>query len=244
MKRIVAGIYYIRNLINNRVYIGSSVDIIQRWIDHKKALRHNKHENQYLQNAWNKYGEQNFSFNIIRKVKFGDILTCCEQIYLDLCESYERDKGYNICKYADNHKPSKETVEKIRLASSGKNNSMYGKIPWNKGLTKETDPRMVRISQEQSGENSWMWGRHHSSKTKEVLSKLASGQNNPMWGKHHPQEIIERMRTISKNKHPSQDVKEKIRKANTGKHLSYETKKRMSVTIHKKYWNRISRDWS
>lgn len=45
------GVYKITNLINSKFYIGSSVNIGQRWFKHKALLRHNKHENPKLQNA-------------------------------------------------------------------------------------------------------------------------------------------------------------------------------------------------
>lgn len=47
------GIYKI--IINNKVYIGSSFNIQKRLIQHKSDLKNNRHDNQYLQNAYNKY---------------------------------------------------------------------------------------------------------------------------------------------------------------------------------------------
>jgi predicted GIY-YIG superfamily endonuclease len=46
------GIYYIKNIINGKIYIGSSVQIGIRWQQHKAALRENKHHCIYLQHAW------------------------------------------------------------------------------------------------------------------------------------------------------------------------------------------------
>lgn len=45
------GIYKILNTANNKVYIGSSININNRWAKHKALLRHNKHENPKLQNS-------------------------------------------------------------------------------------------------------------------------------------------------------------------------------------------------
>ena len=61
------GIYAIKNIINDKIYIGSSKNLHKRIDDYKYNLRHNKHRNQYLQNAWNKYGEKSFEFNIIEE---------------------------------------------------------------------------------------------------------------------------------------------------------------------------------
>lgn len=61
------GVYRIVNLVNNNTYIGSSININRRLTQHRLELRCNKHPNHYLQNAWNKYGEENFEFQIIER---------------------------------------------------------------------------------------------------------------------------------------------------------------------------------
>lgn len=55
-----AGVYKISNSSNGKCYIGSSIDIDRRRLEHFSALLHNKHINQHLQNAYNKYGEGMF----------------------------------------------------------------------------------------------------------------------------------------------------------------------------------------
>ena len=60
-----AGIYMLTNLISGKRYIGSSKNLRQRLWEHRSLLRHNKHVNRHLQNAWNKYGEDNFEYSII-----------------------------------------------------------------------------------------------------------------------------------------------------------------------------------
>lgn len=59
------GIYKIQNAINNKIYIGESLDILRRWEEHINELKNKIHYNKKLQNDWNKYGEENFTFNII-----------------------------------------------------------------------------------------------------------------------------------------------------------------------------------
>ena len=66
---MVSGIYCIENKINNKKYIGQSIDIDRRWQEHKNELNRNAHANQYLQNAWNKYDAFNFDFYIIKACK-------------------------------------------------------------------------------------------------------------------------------------------------------------------------------
>ena len=60
-----SGIYCIKNLITNKLYIGKACYVKARIGAHKWLLRNNKHVNIHLQHAWNKYGEFNFKFDIV-----------------------------------------------------------------------------------------------------------------------------------------------------------------------------------
>lgn len=67
----MACIYQIKNLINNKIYIGSTIrPAYKRKYEHFSDLRKNKHCNTYLQRSFNKYGEQNFKFIILDKLFF------------------------------------------------------------------------------------------------------------------------------------------------------------------------------
>ena len=58
----LSGVYEIKNKVNGHRYVGSSVNISNRVWRHKRHLLLNKHCNDHLQRAWNKYGEINFTF--------------------------------------------------------------------------------------------------------------------------------------------------------------------------------------
>lgn len=90
-----SGIYQIRNLVNGKVYIGSSVNMYDRWCEHRSELKHNSHHSQKLQRAYNKYGEHNLIFEVIEQVDTLELLDK-EQYYINLHNSVEN--GYNICK--------------------------------------------------------------------------------------------------------------------------------------------------
>lgn len=62
---IIYYVYKIENLCNNKKYIGCSKHGKTRFKQHRSLLNKNKHKNQYLQNSWNKYGEDNFDFIIV-----------------------------------------------------------------------------------------------------------------------------------------------------------------------------------
>lgn len=90
------GIYCITNKMNKKSYIGSSSNINKRIINHKSRLKNNKHPNQYLQNAYNKNGIENFIFSILEVVENNtskDELLKLEQIYID---SFNKETLYNL----------------------------------------------------------------------------------------------------------------------------------------------------
>ena len=88
------GIYGIKNLINSKIYVGKTgMNFGDRWDSHKSLLRNNKHFNPYLQNAWNKYGEENFDFEIVEECDVEE-LDKKEQYYI---KSYkEKNISYNL----------------------------------------------------------------------------------------------------------------------------------------------------
>ncbi len=93
---MTSGIYKILNKLNKKVYIGSSLNIKNRWKNHLKLLVKNKHHSLYLQHAWNLYGSDNFEFIIIEEVTNKDDLIKREQTYLDRLKSYIPVNGYNV----------------------------------------------------------------------------------------------------------------------------------------------------
>ena len=93
---MICGIYKITCKINNRIYIGSSKNIMQRWKEHKQKLNKNIHDNMFLQRDWNRYGEDNFIFEILEECEFGTQFVA-EQKYLNELKPFFKDgTGYNI----------------------------------------------------------------------------------------------------------------------------------------------------
>jgi len=120
---IIQGVYLIRNKVNNKVYIGSSINIKRRWRDHIYELSRNRHNNIHLQNAWNKYGKDNFEFVILEEVEDKSILRDREQYWLNKYQSFNPSMGYNISLNTRHYKPMylpREIIEKSALQKFGR----------------------------------------------------------------------------------------------------------------------------
>lgn len=94
-RKKICGIYIIKNKINNKVYIGQSIDIHKRWLNHKNKLRKYKHDNIHLQRSWNKYGEENFEFSILELCN-KKLLSKKEREYIKKYKANIDNYGYNL----------------------------------------------------------------------------------------------------------------------------------------------------
>lgn len=94
-----SGIYCIQNIVNNKVYIGKSINIYRRIKNHIGALNMNfhKHENEYLINSWNKYGRKNFKYFVLEYLEINEKLLEERELYwIKEYDSTNPLKGYNL----------------------------------------------------------------------------------------------------------------------------------------------------
>lgn len=153
------GIYQIKNELNGKLYIGSSVNIERRWRVHLAGLRLGWHHNPHLQAAFRKYGEQAFAFSVLECVASLELIDR-EQHYLDTLLP-----EYNISAVAGSwlgRHHSRESRRKISEAKKGKRNPQYG------------------LRDEQTS----FYGKHHSEETKHKMSEARRGTGHPNYGKH------------------------------------------------------------
>ena len=119
-------IYKITCKSNNKFYIGSASYYDKRIGTHIALLRRNKHANPYLQNAFNKYGEDSFVFDIIEYVESQELLIEREQFWIDKTKCYDRHVGFNQLKIAGTtkgHFMPESAKQKIREYQTGKKDS-------------------------------------------------------------------------------------------------------------------------
>ncbi len=237
------GIYQILNIVTGKCYIGSAIDIKQRWRGHKSGLRRGTSKNIKLQNTWNKHGEQAFEFNIIEIIDVDkEELYKREQYYIDFFDSVKN--GYNLSPAAGSnagYKHSKETRHNMKLAKAGQHdgekNPFYGKhhseetrkllseINTGKTHSEETKAKISAIS----------LGQRHTEETKEHLREVNSGEGNPMYGRRGEDSPFYGVPR-------SEETKAKLREANLGENSpwwgkthSEETKAKMSASAKKRW---------
>lgn len=126
---MTCGIYCIHNKINNNKYIGQSINIEKRFETHKYYLNRKSHHNQHLQSAWNKYGEHNFEFSILKRCKH-QYLDRFEKMYIRQYNSIE--DGYNIT-YGYQDRRVIHTKKRLEMSKSTTKTGIYG-------LSKRTRP--------------------------------------------------------------------------------------------------------
>lgn len=116
-REVYTGIYKISSIAHlERVYVGSSVNVFDRWRGHFRGLHKGDHFSRKLQRHFNKYGGGDLVFSILLECAREDLIAN-EQHFLDLLQPY-----FNTRKYADSQlgvKHSEATKRKISLAKKG-----------------------------------------------------------------------------------------------------------------------------
>ena len=161
------GIYRITNKENGMSYIGKTgMNFGDRWDSHRALLRSGKHDNPYLQNAWNKYGESCFEFVVVEVVADASLLNELEMKYIaeyrKMNLSYNLhdggDGGYNLGKHLSD-------VTKRRIGEKNRVN-MTGRHP-----SEETRRRMSASHQKRYDN----WTDDERKEFGKRMSKCSSG---------------------------------------------------------------------
>jgi hypothetical protein len=225
------GIYEIINKINGKKYIGSSSNLNYRKNSHFRDLKNNKHHCKYLQNSYNKYGNENFTFNIIEIINYNedkiilkDNLLTKEQFYID---KFKNDKIlYNECLIAGSclgRKLTKEHKRKLSESKKSIRNPQYGR--------KYTDEEKDVLRQ---------YSLNMSKESREKISKAGKG-NNYRLGKKQSKESRKKISDSNKGKHNqkrSDETRKKISNAVKGRIVSEETKSKKSLAMFGKKRNK------
>jgi group I intron endonuclease len=175
----MVGIYSIKNSKNNKIYIGSSVDIKSRWRLHKHELLNNKHHSQYLQRSWNKYGEDVFIFEIMEECDTLFLLER-EQFYIDTFNpEYNSNVVAGNCTSRILSQESKDKISKGNLGKihSEETKKLMSLYRINNPLV-FTDEIRTKISKSKLGSNNPMYGKTFTEKHRKSISESNKGKTH------------------------------------------------------------------
>lgn len=208
------GIYKITNLVNNKVYVGQAIDLEKRLSEHRFSLLGNRHINKHLQNAWNKYGEENFKFEVI-EVCSEDKLTEREQYWIDYYGGMNSNNNYNQREASSKGHLSEESKQKMSISQLG---------------------HLVKAETRQKMRNR-MLGNNYGSKvmqekwkSEEWRNKIIElhKNNTYMKGKHQTEEAKRKIGEASRNHKHTNEAKQKISQTHKGIPKSYEHKQKIA----------------
>ena len=102
-KKFQIGVYQIRNTINNKVLIDSSVDLVAIWNRERFQLNFGNHPNTELQKDWKEYGEDKFSYEILTEIDQKEESSAnykkeakeLERMFIEELQPFG-EKGYNV----------------------------------------------------------------------------------------------------------------------------------------------------
>lgn len=237
MLEIESGIYRIVNTNSGNLYVGSAVNLAKRWQHHKEDARNGTHYSKALQNAWDKHGEDAFSFEVIEYVENPDKLIEREQYWIDTLEAYS--KGYNCS-------PTAGSPRGVKHSEEARRNMSRAHIEWNERRLQE--------------------GKSHPSKGKKMRPEVveanrqtqlrlnaerrARGEEHPSKGRKASPEEVEahrqrRLKYVAERKALGLPVSnegykwtseqiEKVRLTRIGRPQSEETRRKRSESMKKR----------
>lgn len=236
------GVYKITNTVTGDFYIGSSVSLAKRFRDHRYTLESNYHRNVHLQNAWNKYGADNFLFEVILYCDKSMTLYY-EQVLID-----GLNPTYNIARVAlapfQGLKHTEEHKQKLSEVRSGDGNYFFGKNHTKESKRKIseamkgrpfTEEHRRKISEAQMGERNHRFGKCFSEETRQKMSDSHMGEKNLNFGKHRSEETKRKISEANKGYKHTEEAKQRMSKSQTGRKHSEETKRKIGEANRLRY---------
>lgn len=171
-------IYAIQCKVNDKIYIGQTINYKNRIENHKRALKTNKHTNPYLQQDYNEYGIDNFMFYKLEENVPDTLNLKRETYYMNLYGGTNSEMIYNV---KGNFNDDNRLYAKRKVAHfKGK----YDAFKCHKHTIK---------SKQQIGNSlrqAYKEGRH---KCAGAVAGNRSGSNNAFYGKHHTDEVKQKL---------------------------------------------------
>jgi len=223
---MTCGIYAITAMVDGRidkVYVGQSVSIKERWINHRWKLRKGISTNPIMQNVFNKYGEDCLSFTILEECE-RDKKTLAEREmhhFTILSGIYGDGAMMNIFKNEMTSRlgtpHSEETKRKISLANQGPRSD--------KQIAADRKLATCNIGRKLSPESiakrtAKQTGIKRSEETKRRMREAM--KNRPSMSEETKRKISETKK--AKGQKPSSEHMEKLRQLAVGRPMSEKNK--------------------
>lgn len=210
MKTVKSGIYQIRHKNSGKVYVGSAINIRERFIRHRYELKHNKHFNQVLQRSWNKYGPEEFEFLILESVENHNDLHGRETYWISELRATERKYGFNHLPSGGGWLGGKHSEESKAKISAGNK----GKIISDEVRRAVSATSKLRYAETLGRYKGQMKGKTMSAEARAKISKTRQARMTD--------DLRQRISEGLQGKPKSQEHRERLRAAMTGKKQSPE----------------------
>jgi group I intron endonuclease len=235
-------IYKITNLINNKLYIGQTVNISKRWSQHKTEAKRDD-PRMVVNQAMKKHGIENFTFDIIAECETIDDANIIETELIVQYQSHiSLGNGYNVSNGGSNAPKTEEWKEHMSKLFTGRPISEETKKKISdaligRPLSEETKKKMSEVRQNMPAEQ------------RQKISEALEG--HPFWGgmtgKHHSEEACKKISesNMGKPKH-NEASRKKISDGGKGKKRSQEFKDNLSQLYKNRTWKLVDgkRVWS
>src|ERR1700690_3382290 len=178
-------VYKITNMQNNKIYIGQTNNLKQRWAQYKSSVKR-KVGDLLVIKSMIKRGVINFLYECIATCKNQDDCNLCEIECIKQYDAQNMEKGYNIDPGGKNNPRSPQTIAKITASRAKYFETHDG---WNKGgtLTEEHKQNISKSSMGKPGTNT---GKTFNNEWRMNLSKANAG--NPVISRRKFSDVVER----------------------------------------------------
>lgn len=243
-----SGIYLITCTANNKKYVGRAVNMRLRWNTHKSKLNRNIHHSLLLQRAWNKYGHEAFTVEILEFVSNRDDLKAKELHYMAALQP-----EYNVVNTSANYPPkhlSEEHKAKISAALKGRERSDEHRANLSKSV-KEAQARNPKLredivkfntgrkfSEEHKAKLKANSGTKGKSPSPELRAQLSAKNKGRQFSEEHKARISESKRGKKRadggvflGKQHTEETKAKLSRAAKGRKLTEEHKRKISEGV-------------
>ena len=113
------GVYQIRNLVNDKVFIGTALNLPGILNSNKGQLNAGSHRSKALQSEWNEFGAENFVFEVLDELApnassekdYREELAFLEEFWFDKLQPFG-ERGYNEKK--------KTTEDRLRMIAQNR----------------------------------------------------------------------------------------------------------------------------